>query len=274
MGPFRLALHTWSLDSTPLPEVLRIARETGWDAVELRHLDFTRAAEAGQSDEEVIDLVRASGLKVSSVSTPFGWMYAEGDAFHELEAAYRAALRRAAALDCGIVQCPVDFERGDLRKAAERVRAFGDLAGEHGLRLAIETYSVAEQFNTLARGRELLAAAGNHPAVGFDVDSYHVERIGEGIAALRELSLSEIAYVQYSDVPANAGPPEPGKLLNRLPPGQGVAPFEEFFRVLAEKGYAGCWSYEAPNPAAWERDPTEVSREARAATLAVLDRLG
>ena len=274
MGPIRLSLHTWTLDSTPLPEVLRIAKETGWDAVELRHLDFTRAAEAGQSEEEVIELVRASGLAVSSVSTPFGWMYATGDAFRDLLNAYKAACRRAAALESPIVQCPVDFERGDVRAAADRVRQMGDLAAEHGVRLAIETYSVAEQFNTLARGRELLEAAANHPAVGFDVDSYHVERIGEGIPALRELSLPEIAYVQYSDVPANAGPPEPGKLLDRLPPGQGCVPFVDFFRVLAEKGYQGYWSYEAPNPAAWARDPAEVSREAHTATRAVLAALG
>ena len=53
MGPFRLALHTWTLDSTPLPEVLRIARETGWEAVEMRAIDFARAAEAGQSEDDV-----------------------------------------------------------------------------------------------------------------------------------------------------------------------------------------------------------------------------
>ena len=32
----RLALHTWTLDTTPLAEVLEIARGTGWNAVELR----------------------------------------------------------------------------------------------------------------------------------------------------------------------------------------------------------------------------------------------
>ena len=37
-----LALHTWTLDTTPLAEVLRIARSTGWDAVELRRIDFER----------------------------------------------------------------------------------------------------------------------------------------------------------------------------------------------------------------------------------------
>jgi sugar phosphate isomerase/epimerase len=47
-------------------------------------------------------------------------------------------------------------------------------------------------------------------------------------------------------------------------------PFREFFRALADRGYTGYLSYEAPNPAAWERDPAEVAREARQATLAVL----
>src|SRR3989442_190957 len=38
-----LALHTWTLDTTPLADLLAVARRTGWDAVELRRLDFLRA---------------------------------------------------------------------------------------------------------------------------------------------------------------------------------------------------------------------------------------
>lgn len=269
MGATRFALHTWTLDSTPLPEVLRIARVTGWDALELRHVDFLRAFEAGQSEDEVVEMVRACGLPVAAMGARLGWMYANGDERRELLGIFKDSCRRAVAMGAPIVQCPVDFASGDIRTAAERVREIGDLAGEHGLRVALETYSIAEQFNTLARGRELLAAAGNHPAVGFDVDSYHVERVGEGIPALHELTLDEIVYVQYSDVPTDAGPPGPDNLLNRLAPGQGRVPFGEFFGVLAAKGYTGYWSFEAPNPATWERDPTEVAREALAATRAV-----
>ena len=35
-----------------------IVRGTGWDAVELRRLDFDRAEAAGQSEADVLDLVR------------------------------------------------------------------------------------------------------------------------------------------------------------------------------------------------------------------------
>jgi sugar phosphate isomerase/epimerase len=49
-----------------------------------------------------------------------------------------------------------------------------------------------------------------------------------------------------------------------------VVAFRELFGLLAEKGYTGYLSYEAPNPAAWARDPRDVAREALLATRAVL----
>ena len=58
-------------------------------------------------------------------------------------------------------------------------------------------------------------------------------------------------------------------MLNRLPPGEGSVPFPAFFAAIRHKGYEGYCSYEAPNPAAWARDPVEVAREALEATRAV-----
>ncbi len=74
----KLALHTWTLDSTSLGELLNVARSTGWDAVELRRLDFERAEANGLSEVQMLDLVRASGLPVSAVGVGSGWMLARG----------------------------------------------------------------------------------------------------------------------------------------------------------------------------------------------------
>jgi sugar phosphate isomerase/epimerase len=60
----------------------------------------------------------------------------------------------------------------------------------------------------------------------------------------------------------------PGQALDRLPPGQGSVPFKDFFAAVERRGYAGYCSYEAPNPAAWARDPADVAREALEATRA------
>jgi 4-hydroxyphenylpyruvate dioxygenase len=262
----RLALHTWTLDATPLADVLRIAAATGWDGVELRRLDFRRAEESGRPADSVLDLVRASGLAVACVGVEFGWMWADGGERKRLLAVFDEQCRRAVAVGCETVMSPVDKGRGDLTKAAASVREVGDIAAAHGVRLAVEFNSQCEQLNTLPLLRELLARAA-HPSCGLLLDTYHLGRSGAPLREVDGVTPPEIAYVQLSDPPART---EPGKVLDRLPPGQGTYPFREFFAILAAKGYTGFASYEAPNEAAWKRDPLDVAREAIQATRAML----
>src|ERR1700694_811998 len=117
----KLALHTWTLDTTPLGELLPIARSTGWDAVALRRIDFDRAEAAGQSEAQVLDLVRASGLAVSAVGVGSGWMFAVGAERARLLDIFTRSCVAAASLDCSIVMSPVDREHGDPRRAAENM---------------------------------------------------------------------------------------------------------------------------------------------------------
>lgn len=259
------ALHTWSLDTTPLADVLRVARDTGWDAVELRRIDFIRGAEAGQSEDAVLDLVKKSGLRVACVGAQSGWMFTEGEERRAKLGDVTDACRRAAALGCPTVMSPADTTTGSLPQAAASLREAGDIAARHGVRLAIEAGSQSKQFSTLAAVRELLRAAA-HPACGLLVDSYHLERSGEKLPGLDGLRAEEVLYVQFSDVPRSV---EPGKVLDRLPAGQGVVPFREFFAAIDRIGYRGPASYEAPNPAAWSRPPVDVAREALAAARAL-----
>jgi sugar phosphate isomerase/epimerase len=44
----------------------------------------------------------------------------------------------------------------------------------------------------------------------------------------------------------------------------------DVFKLLKEKNFDGYLSYEAPNPAQWERPPVEVCREGVAATRALI----
>jgi 2-keto-myo-inositol isomerase len=268
-GPMRdrLALHTWSLDTTPLARVLEVARATGWNAVELRRLDFERAREAGQPPDAVLDLVRASGLAVACVGGERGFMFAVGAERRRVMAGWVESCRWARALGAGLVMSPTDPGDGDVAEAAASVRAVGDVAGEHGLRVALEAFSQAARFRTLGHAREILAKAG-HPACGLLVDAYHLVRSGDGLATVEDLAPEEIVYVQYSDAPREGS--QPGQTADRLPPGQGRVPFRELFALLAAKGYRGYLSYEAPNPAAWARPPEDVAREAVTATRALL----
>jgi 2-keto-myo-inositol isomerase len=261
-----LALHTWTLDTTPLPRVLEIARDTGWAAVELRRLDFGRAAQRGEAPEAVLDLVRRSQLATACVGVELGWMFATGEERARLLRAFDESCAWARALDCRTVMSPVDRGRGDLAQAVASVAEVGDIARGHGVRLALEFNSQCEQFNTLRSLRDLLARV-RHPQVGLLIDAYHMERSGGRPADVDDVPAEDIVYVQFSDVPRSGL--VAGQALDRLPPGRGSVPFPAFFAALARKGYAGFCSYEAPNPTAWARDPAEVAREAIEATRAV-----
>jgi sugar phosphate isomerase/epimerase len=261
-----LALHTWTLDTTPLDEVLRVTKLTGWDAVELRRVDFTRAQEASRSAADVIALVRSSGLAVSAVGVESGWMFADGAEQRRVLEVFAESCRAAGALGSAVVMSPVDRGGGPVRRAAASVREVGDIANEHGVRLALEFNSQAEQLKTLERVREVLALAG-HAHAGLLLDTYHLQRSGAVPRDLEDVVPTDIAYVQYSDVPRSGL--QPGMTLDRLPPGRGVVPFREFFSLLVSK-YRGYLSYEAPNPAAWARPPEGVAREALEATRAFL----
>jgi sugar phosphate isomerase/epimerase len=262
-----LALHTWTLDTTPIDTILRIARETGWDAIELRRLDFARAREAGRSSEEVLATVKASGLPVACVGVQLGWLFAEGDERARLLEAFAESCRWAVALGCATIMSPVDPGQGSLDRAVASVREVGEIAAKHNVRLALEFNSVAQQFNSLERVRELTTRAG-HPRCGILLDTYHLGRSGATLEAIRAVSPEEIAYVQYSDVPR--GQLQPDVTTDRLPPGVGLYPFPDFFRVLGEKRYMGYLSYEAPNPVSWAKNPAGVAGEALEATRALL----
>jgi 2-keto-myo-inositol isomerase len=261
-----IALHTGTLDTTPFSDVLRIARETGWDAIELRRVDFARAAEAGRAADEVLAQVRASGLAVACVGSVGGWMWSsEADAAGPL-AAVAESCDWAAALDCPFVMGGVEQGTGSDDLAAERLHRVGEIAAARGVRFALEPQSQAKQYSTPSRTHEVVAKA-NHPNVGLLIDTYHVQRTTGGLSEYEALNPAELFYVQYSDVPADSAP---GQTRDRLAPGQGVVPFKEAFAILAAKGYDWYASYEALSPAIWAADPTAVAREGAEATRARL----
>ena len=94
----RLALHTWTLDTTPLADALRAAKNAGWDAIELRRIDFTRCFEKGMTNAQVLDLVRKSGLKVACIGTEYGLVFAQGEERERLLKVLNETCANAAAL--------------------------------------------------------------------------------------------------------------------------------------------------------------------------------
>ena len=177
--------------------------------------------------------------------------------------------RRAAALGCDTMMSPVDKGRGDVARAAAAAcarsatsRAARGAAGR-GVQLPVRA---AQHAGPDARGD----GAGRPSRLGLLLDTYHLGRSGATPSDVEDVAPAEIAYVQYSDLPRTGL--EPGKALDRLPPGQGACPFREFFARWRAKGYAGFARYEAPNEKAWKRVRPRRRARGLEATRAVLPR--
>jgi len=255
----RLALHTWTIDTTPLAVALDAAKQGGFDAMELRRTDFDRCYAAGMSNDDVLALIKQSGIPVGVLGVEYGWLFATGEESARLFKVFRESCANAVALGCDTVMSAPGQVQGPIPQAIEYLKRAGDIAGEYGLKLAIEYNSQHDVLNSLPVLRQLVEGA-NKPNCGYLIDAYHFQRSGYGGASFRDLPDDKIYCFQYSDVSPN---PVTGvrRPTDRLAPGQGVVKWREVLGLLAEKNYTGYLSYEAPNPDLWARSPYDVARE-------------
>ena len=268
-SPFgRLALHTWTIDTTPLATALDAIKSAGFAAAELRRLDFTRCYAAGMTNGEVLDLIRKSGVTVGVLGVEYGWLFASGEEGKRLFADFEISCANAVALDCSMLMSAPGPHAAPIAHAIPRLRDAADIAAGHGLKLAIEFNSQHEVLNRIEVQRELIHGAGKANA-GFLIDAYHLARSGRPGRGFAELPGEEIFCFQYSDLSPNpvTGVKRP---TDRLPPGKGVVRWREVFSLLAEKGYTGYLSYESPNPDLWARSPYDVCREGVVLTQGLL----
>src|SRR5581483_5280471 len=152
----RLALHMWTIDTTPLATALDAARKGGFDAVELRRTDFKRCFDAGMNNREVLELIRNSGIPVGVLGVEYGWLFADGDESKRLFKVFRESCENAVALGCDMLMSAPGPIAGPIADAIGHLRTAGAIAAEHNLRLAIEFNSQHPVLNKLAVLRELL----------------------------------------------------------------------------------------------------------------------
>ena len=116
-----LALHTWTVDTTPLEGALAAARSGGFDAVELRRVDFMRCKERGLSNGAVLDIVRAGGLPVSAMGVEYGWIFSGGEERERLFGVFREACENAVALGCGMMMSAIGPGAGRASAAGKAI---------------------------------------------------------------------------------------------------------------------------------------------------------
>ena len=142
---------------------------------------------------------------------------------------YREGLARAARLGARVAT--VHVHEPGIMAGSDLLRAFADLAAEHGLRVALE-------FTSFSAVRSLTSALQvldhlQHPAVCLAIDALHFFRNGGQTDLLQQVPTEWIGYVQLCDGLLRA----PDDLYHeavaeRLVPGTGEFPLIDLLRQL------------------------------------------
>lgn len=255
---FKLALHTWTIDTTPMEICLDATVKAGFDAIELRRSDFVHCYEKGMTREQVMKMIRDSGVRVGILGTEYGWFFAEGDEQRRLFDVLRETCEIAVELGCDMIMSAPGQTTGRVEEAIAATKIACGIVAEFGLSLALEFNSQHPVVNKTSVLRKIIAGAGSGHC-GMLLDSYHLYR-SQGIAkGLDGVTKDELFAFQYSDVPPQ---PKPARRpVDRCVPGDGVIDWTDLFARLRAIGYCGYLSYEAPNPVLWERSPYDVCLE-------------
>lgn len=257
-----LGLHGVSIIHTNAVTVVRIARDLGYDAVEMMGPSLERYLAAGYSVE---DLLSALGsVRVAALNNLADITRQGPEARLELRGQCARLCSLASELGCPTV--PVSTVTGSSGQPWAATRSemgqslaeLADIAAQYGVRLAIEPQAFSP-VSTLARCLEVVDAAGRDN-VGLIADTFHLWAGGTPWDEVAALDPALIFVAHLSD--AN---PRKGRVWSDddrdVLPGDGILPVEEGVAAIRATGYDGLWTAEVLGAYLWEWDPVVLARE-------------
>lgn len=230
----------------------------------LKNIGLWRRKLSDFGEDRSVELVRDSGLNVSSLSWAGGFTGSNDVSFDEALEDAREAIRLAAELNAGCLVVVSGGRRGHTRKHAcdllfDALDPITDWAGKESVTLALQPMhpifrndwsfltSIDAALDVIAEFRE----AGMKLAL----DAYHVAREPRLIERLPEL-VPHLAIVQLGD-----GKFPPKSKYDRRLPGNGDVPLADIVQTLVEAGYEGCFEIALWSRTLWKRDGDELIDE-------------
>ena len=250
---------------------IRIARGTGYDAIEIRGSKLYRYLEQGLAIEDLLSQLGAL--------PPVGLGYIQ-DIERQVPEEYAALLEEsermcslAETLGCPMVQLvngpvePGGAYKGlagkswpEIRRlTARNLAALADIGAEHNVSFYLETPTWAP-LHTLNQALEVIDAT-ERENVRLVIDFWHLWCSGATPEEIAKLEKDVIGCVHFCDALERQG--ESGDSSQRgraVWTGGGQIPLKEWVDAVLATGFDGWWSCEFLSPRHWELDPWETAR--------------
>lgn len=264
----RFALHGMcSLHSNILSDI-RLAKETGYQGLEIHTEKLWRYINAGFTSEEFKARLDAAEITPSAIDIIGGVEAATKEeqqrVFKEAEILCRFAKEIGApTIQLNAFESLNGFSAEDnIQLTAKNIRTIADIGREHGIRFQYEG-AAWTPIATLDDYYRLLDAVGRDN-FGFVLDTWHLWACrGATLEQISQVDKSLIYNVHLSDGkrPAVGQPWVDERELRGVYIGEGDIPMQEWVDALRQTGYDGFFSGEFLNDQMWEHDHYEVAEK-------------
>ena len=257
----RTSIATVCLSGT-LTDKLHACAEAGFDGVEIFEPDLLASP---ASPEELRALADRLGLTLD-LYQPF--RDAEGvtaDLFGAVlhRAAAKFRLMQRLGIDTMLVCSNVGTATvDDDEVSAGQLRRLGDLAAQHGVRLAYEALAWGRFVDDYRRAWRIVELA-DHEAVGVCLDSFHVLSRRHDPAAIEQIPGHKIFYLQLADAPPLTMDVLSWSRHHRLFPGEGSFELADFVAHVLRAGYQGPLSLEVFNDTFRQTNVLRTAQQAK-----------
>ena len=260
---FKTCLNTSTLRGykLPLAQLVAIAHQAEFDAIEPWIDELEAHENAGGSLEELGAQIRDLGLSVQGAIGFAPWILGEKSGLEGARRDMELVARVGGTLIAAPPMGAIENSDMPLEIIAARYAALCEIGRQTGVRPLVEVWGFSKTLSRLGEAAWVAIESGAANA-GVLADVYHLYKGGSPIQGLKTLNAAALPIFHVNDYPDTA--PAEISDADRVWPGDGVAPLREVFAILSEIGFDGHLSLELFNPNYWRGDPLETAKTGRA----------
>ena len=258
MSRFRYCLNASTIRTTPVLRQIEVARQAGYEAIELWHDHIDEHLRSGGTLTEIRKALDDNGVVAPTTIYLAGWFQPAGEEHVKALDEIRRRLEQSAAVGATFAIAGPPPGKADRALGARHYAELLELGKSFGVKPAFEYLGFVDDINTIDDAIEIIQRSGHSDATVV-VDPFHCWRGGGPVSSLSKLKSSQIAISHFNDSPA-----EPAASLqedsDRVMPGDGVVDLKFYCDQLASTGYKSYLSLELFREDLWAKDALEVAK--------------
>lgn len=262
-------MHGLSTMHCNMATEIRLARETGYDALEVLDSKLVRYLDQGFRAEELVPLFKQYEIQPVCINALKSIERVIPEQRQQLLAEAERLSAAAQAIGCPTIQL-VPFcglaglpEEEIMDLTARNMAEIADIGKRHGVRFQLEVIAWSP-IHSLKQGLQLIEMV-ERENVGMVIDFWHLwageDTTPDEVANLDKNLIYGIHFCDGKRIPKSGAWTEEG--CRGYLPGEGDIPIREWVAAVLATGYDGSWSSELLSPRHWEWDLNEVAIRCR-----------